>query len=65
MENLAGNTGKRSRQMPYAPRTHNIRAITATGMENKDTKEGNYSDGPQSSGTARCTRFHHMGQVHV
>jgi hypothetical protein len=56
MENLAGNIGKRSCQTPYAPMTHNIPVITATGIESKDTKEGTYSDGTRSSGTTRCTR---------
>jgi hypothetical protein len=39
MENLAGNTGKRSCQTSYTPRTDAIPAFEATGMENKDTHE--------------------------
>jgi hypothetical protein len=37
MENLTGNTMKRSCQMSYTPRTDKIPAFKATGMENKDT----------------------------
>jgi hypothetical protein len=37
MENLAGNTGKRSCQKAYTPRTEAIPAVKATRMENKDT----------------------------
>jgi hypothetical protein len=40
MENIAGNTGKRSGQTAYTPRTDAIPAVKATGMENKDTHEG-------------------------
>jgi Fe-S cluster biosynthesis and repair protein YggX len=49
-ENLAGNTGERSFQTPYTPRTHKIPDIKATGMENKDTKEGAWNDGTRSTG---------------
>jgi hypothetical protein len=56
MENLAGDTGKRSYQTPYTPRTHNIPDIKATGMENKDTKEGTQNDGTRSAGVTGCTR---------
>jgi hypothetical protein len=55
MENIAGNIGKISLQTPYAPMTHNIPAIMATGMENKDTKEGTQSDVTRYSGTTKCT----------
>jgi hypothetical protein len=37
MENLAGNTSKRSFQKAYTPRTEAIPAVKATGMEKKDT----------------------------
>jgi hypothetical protein len=40
MENLIGNTRKRSGQTAYTPRTYEIPAVKATGMENKDTQEG-------------------------
>jgi hypothetical protein len=56
MENLAGDTGKIYCQTPYTPRTHKIPDIKATGMENKDTKEGNQNDGTRSSGISGCTR---------
>jgi hypothetical protein len=39
MENLAGNTGKRSCQMSYTPRTYKMPSITATGMENGYTNK--------------------------
>jgi hypothetical protein len=65
IENLAGNTGKRYCQTPYTPRTHKIYTITATGMENKDTKECTQRDGTRSPGITGCTRWNRMGQVHV
>jgi hypothetical protein len=37
------------------PRTHTIPAIKATGIENKDTKEGTHNDGTQYTGIAGCT----------
>jgi hypothetical protein len=37
MENIAGNTGKRSCQKAYTPSTDAIPAVKATGMEHKDT----------------------------
>jgi hypothetical protein len=37
MENLAGNTGKRSCQKAYTPRTDAVPAVKATRMENKET----------------------------
>jgi hypothetical protein len=40
MKNLAGNTGKRSCQTSYTPRTDTIPDFKAIGMENKDTQEG-------------------------
>jgi hypothetical protein len=40
MENLVGNTGKRSGKTAYSPRTDMIPAVKDTGMENKDTQEG-------------------------
>jgi hypothetical protein len=45
MENLAGNTGKRSGHTAYSPRTDVIPDVKATGMENKDTQEGTSTDG--------------------
>jgi hypothetical protein len=40
MENLAGNTGKRSFQTSYTPRADTIPAFKANGMESNDTQEG-------------------------
>jgi hypothetical protein len=37
MENIAGNTRKRSFQKAYTPRTDAITDVKATGMEHKDT----------------------------
>jgi hypothetical protein len=37
MENLAGNTGKRSCQKAYTPRTDAVPAVKVTRIENKDT----------------------------
>jgi hypothetical protein len=45
MENLVGDTRKRSFQTAYTPRTDAIPAFKATGMENKDTQEGTSIDG--------------------
>jgi hypothetical protein len=45
MENLAGNTGKRSCQTSYTPRTDEITDFKATRMENRETQEGTYTDG--------------------
>jgi hypothetical protein len=56
MENLALDTGKRSCQMPYTPRTHKMRVIKDTGMENKNTKEGAKNDGTRSARITGCTR---------
>jgi hypothetical protein len=56
MENLAWDTGKRSCQPPYTTRTHKIPAFKATGVENKDTKEGTQNDGTRSAGITGCTR---------
>jgi hypothetical protein len=45
MENLGVNTGKRSCQTSYIPRTDKIPDFKATGMENKYTQEGTYNYG--------------------
>jgi hypothetical protein len=51
IENIVGNTGKRSGQTAYTPRTDAIPDIKATGMENKDTQEGTTpADTPYCSG---------------
>jgi hypothetical protein len=56
MENLSGNTRKRSCQKAYTPRTDAIPAVKANGMENKDTQEGTSTDGTLRPGTTRRTR---------
>jgi hypothetical protein len=45
MENLAGNTRKKSFHKVNTPRNDAIPAVKANGMENKDTYEGTSTDG--------------------